>query len=90
MFRLKTTCILVYSLIFNNAIFSQSPVGAWERYYDDNFYIIIKKILGDIIFDYDGKVYGSDELRMMAKMIPEENFHYYDYKDLLRVHKHKK
>ena len=36
MFRLKTTCILVYSLIFNNAIFSQSPVGAWERYYDDN------------------------------------------------------
>ena len=24
-----------------------------ERDYDDNFYIIIKKILGDIIFDYD-------------------------------------
>ncbi len=24
-----------------------------ERDYDDNFYIIIKKILGDIVFDYD-------------------------------------
>ena len=36
MFRLKTIFILVYSLIFNNVIFSQSPVGAWERYYDDN------------------------------------------------------
>ena len=36
MFRPKTISILVYSLIFNHVIFSQSPVGAWERYYDDN------------------------------------------------------
>ena len=36
MFRLKTLYVLVYSLTFNHVIFSQSPIGAWERYYNDN------------------------------------------------------
>ena len=70
MFRLKTICILVYSLIFNNVIFSQSPVGAWERYYDDNEGRAVRSVVifsekfqsiavfdaesGDFIYSYGG------------------------------------
>ena len=54
-----------------------------ERDYDDNFYIIIKKILGDIIFDYDYIDAREDEvivnfklLYAYAAMTPEEEDEY--------------
>jgi len=54
-----------------------------ERDYDDNFYIIIKKILGDIIFDYDYIDAREDEVIVnfkllygYAAMLPEEEDKY--------------
>lgn len=54
-----------------------------ERDYDDNFYIIIKKILGDIIFDYDyinareDKVIVNFKLLYgYAALLPEEDEKY--------------
>ena len=47
-----------------------------ERDYDDNFYIIIKKILGDIIFDYDYIDAREDEVIVNFKLL-------YGYADLL-------
>jgi len=40
-----------------------------ERDYDDNFYIIIKKILGDIIFDYDYIDAREDEVIVNFKLL---------------------
>ena len=40
-----------------------------ERDYDDNFYIIIKKILGDIIFDYDYIDAREDEVIVHFKLL---------------------
>ena len=40
-----------------------------ERDYDDNFYIIIKKILGDIIFDYDYIDAREDEVTVNFKLL---------------------
>ena len=57
-----------------------------ERDYDDNFYIIIKKILGDIIFDYDYIDAREDEvivnfklLYAYAEMTEAENDKYKDF-----------
>ena len=57
-----------------------------ERDYDDNFYIIIKKILGDIIFDYDYIDSREDEvivnfklLYAYAEMTEAENDKYKDF-----------
>ncbi len=57
-----------------------------ERDYDDNFYIIIKKILGDIIFDYDYIDAREDEvivnfklLYAYAEMTEAENNKYKDF-----------
>ena len=57
-----------------------------ERDYDDNFYIIIKRILGDIIFDYDYIDAREDEvivnfklLYAYAEMTEAENDKYKDY-----------
>ena len=57
-----------------------------ERDYDDNFYIIIKKILGDIIFDYDYIGAREDEvivnfklLYAYAEMTEAENDKYKDF-----------
>ena len=57
-----------------------------ERDYDDNFYIIIKKILGDIIFDYDYIDAREDEvivnfklLYAYAEMTEAENDRYKDF-----------
>ena len=54
-----------------------------ERDYDDNFYIIIKKILGDIIFDYDYIDAREDEVIVnfkllygYAALLPEEENKY--------------
>ena len=54
-----------------------------ERDYDDNFYIIIKKILGDIIFDYDYIDAREDEVIVnfkllygYAALLPEEEAKY--------------
>ena len=54
-----------------------------ERDYDDNFYIIIKKILGDIIFDYDYIDAREDEVIVnfkllygYAALLPEEEQKY--------------
>ena len=54
-----------------------------ERDYDDNFYIIIKRILGDIIFDYDYIDAREDEVIVnfkllygYAAMLPEEEDKY--------------
>ena len=54
-----------------------------ERDYDDNFYIIIKKILGDIIFDYDYIDAREDEVIVnfkllygYAALLPEEEEKY--------------
>ena len=54
-----------------------------ERDYDDNFYIIIKKILGDIIFDYDFIDAREDEVIVnfkllygYAALLPEEDEKY--------------
>ena len=54
-----------------------------ERDYDDNFYIIIKKILGDIIFDYDYIDARDDEVIVnfkllygYAALLPEEENKY--------------
>ena len=54
-----------------------------ERDYDDNFYIIIKKILGDIIFDYDYINAREDEVIVnfkllygYAALLPEEEDKY--------------
>ena len=54
-----------------------------ERDYDDNFYIIIKKILGDIIFDYDSIDAREDEVIVnfkllygYAALLPEEENKY--------------
>ena len=54
-----------------------------ERDYDDNFYIIIKRILGDIIFDYDYIDAREDEVIVnfkllygYAAMLPEEEEKY--------------
>ena len=54
-----------------------------ERDYDDNFYIIIKKILGDIIFDYDYIDAREDEVIVnfkllygYAALLPEEEDKY--------------
>ena len=54
-----------------------------ERDYDDNFYIIIKKILGDIIFDYDYIDAREDEVIVnfkllygYAALLPEEDEKY--------------
>ena len=54
-----------------------------ERDYDDNFYIIIKKILGDIIFDYDYIDAREDEVIVnfkllygYAALLPEEENEY--------------
>ena len=54
-----------------------------ERDYDDNFYIIIKKILGDIIFDYDYIDAREDEVTVnfkllygYAALLPEEENKY--------------
>ena len=54
-----------------------------ERDYDDNFYIIIKKILGDIIFDYDYIDAREDEVIVnfkllygYAALLPEEEVKY--------------
>ena len=54
-----------------------------ERDYDDNFYIIIKKILGDIIFDYDYIDDREDEVIVnfkllygYAALLPEEENKY--------------
>ena len=54
-----------------------------ERDYDDNFYIIIKKILGDIIFDYDYIDAREDEVIVnfnllygYAALLPEEENNY--------------
>ena len=54
-----------------------------ERDYDDNFYIIIKKILGDIIFDYNYIDAREDEVIVnfkllygYAAMLPEEEDKY--------------
>ena len=40
-----------------------------ERDYDDNFYIIIRKILGDIIFDYDYIDAREDEVIVNFKLL---------------------
>ena len=40
-----------------------------ERDYDDNFYIIIRKILGDIIFDYDYINAREDEVIVNFKLL---------------------
>ena len=40
-----------------------------ERDYDDNFYFIIKKILGDIIFDYDYIDAREDEVIVNFKLL---------------------
>tara|TARA_A100000164_G_scaffold57524_1_gene46195 strand:- start:850 stop:2019 length:1170 start_codon:yes stop_codon:yes gene_type:complete len=57
-----------------------------ERDYDDNFYIIIKRILGDIIFDYDYIDAREDEvivnfklLYAYAEMTEAENDKYKDF-----------
>ena len=57
-----------------------------ERDYDDNFYIIIKKILGDIIFDYNYIDAREDEvivnfklLYAYAEMTEAENDKYKDF-----------
>ena len=57
-----------------------------ERDYDDNFYIIIKKILGDIFFDYDYIDAREDEvivnfklLYAYAEMTEAENDKYKDF-----------
>ena len=57
-----------------------------ERDYDDNFYIIIKKILGNIIFDYDYIDAREDEvivnfklLYAYAEMTEAENDKYKDF-----------
>ena len=57
-----------------------------ERDYDDNFYIIIKKILGDIIFDYDYIDAREDQvivnfklLYAYAEMTEAENDKYKDF-----------
>ena len=57
-----------------------------ERDYDDNFYIIIRKILGDIIFDYDYIDAREDEvivnfklLYAYAEMTEAENDKYKDF-----------
>ena len=54
-----------------------------ERDYDDNFYIIIKKILGDIIFNYDYIDAREDEVIVnfkllygYAALLPEEENKY--------------
>ena len=54
-----------------------------ERDYDDNFYIIIKKILGDIVFDYDYIDAREDEVIVnfkllygYAALLPEEEEKY--------------
>ena len=54
-----------------------------ERDYDDNFYIIIKKILGDIIFDYNYIDAREDEVIVnfkllygYAALLPEEENKY--------------
>ena len=54
-----------------------------ERDYDDNFYVIIKKILGDIIFDYDYIDAREDEVIVnfkllygYAALLPEEEDKY--------------
>jgi superfamily II DNA or RNA helicase len=54
-----------------------------ERDYDDNFYIIIKRILGDIIFDYDYIDAREDEVIVnfkllygYAALLPEEDEKY--------------
>ena len=54
-----------------------------ERDYDDNFYIIIQKILGDIIFDYDYIDAREDEVIVnfkllygYAALLPEEENKY--------------
>ena len=54
-----------------------------ERDYDDNFYIIIKRILGDIIFDYDYIDAREDEVIVnfkllygYAALLPEEENKY--------------
>ena len=54
-----------------------------ERDYDDNFHIIIKKILGDIIFDYDYIDAREDEVIVnfkllygYAALLPEEENKY--------------
>ena len=58
-----------------------------ERDYDDNFYIIIKKILGDIIFDYDYIDAREDEVIVnfkllygYAALLPEEENKYRKFK----------
>ena len=43
--------------------------GTPERDYDDNFYIIIRKILGDIIFDYDYIDAREDEVIVNFKLL---------------------
>ena len=45
MFRQKTNSFLVCLLIFNHMIFCQSPVGAWERYYDSDNGISIRSVV---------------------------------------------
>ena len=52
-----------------NSYYSLGLSATPERDYDDNFYIIIKKILGDIIFDYDYIDAREDEVIVNFKLL---------------------